>query len=240
MLKNLGEEVLMQLLNDEVRDVTRTKFEEELAGDVKLLYFTQEPSVLVLRERLQGQECAYCRETRQLLEEVASLSDKIELQIYDFVEQKDRAEAFGIDKIPATVIMGEKDCGVRFFGIPSGYEYTSLIDAIVDASKGTSGLNDKTKEALLTIEKDIHIQVFVTPTCPYCTTAVRLGHQMALESPRITADMVEATEFPHLTQKYSVFGVPKTIINETVSLEGGVPEDVFLENVLEAAGQKKS
>ncbi len=230
----------MQLLNDEVREVTRTKFEKELAGDVKLLYFTQEPSVLVLPERLQGQECAYCRETRQLLEEVASLSDKIELQIYDFVEQKDKAEAFGIDKIPATVIMGEKDCGVRFFGIPSGYEYTSLIDAIVDASKGTSGLNDKTKEALLTIEKDIHIQVFVTPTCPYCTTAVRLGHQMALESPRITADMVEATEFPHLTQKYSVFGVPKTIINETVSLEGGVPEDVFLENVLEAAGQKKS
>ena len=230
----------MQLLNDEVRDVTRKKFEEELTGDVKLLYFTQEPGVLVLPERLQGQECAYCRETRQLLEEVSSLSDKIELQIYDFVEKRDKAEAFGIDKIPATVIMGEKDCGVRIFGIPSGYEYTGLLDAIVDASKGTSSLSDKTKEALLTIEEDIHIQVFVTPTCPYCTTAVRLGHQMALESPRITADMVEATEFPHLTQKYSVFGVPKTIINETVSLEGGVPEEVMLEKVLEAARQKKS
>ncbi|MFQ6109721.1 MAG: thioredoxin family protein, partial [Candidatus Aminicenantales bacterium] len=69
--------------------------------------------------------------------------------------------------------------------------------------------------------------------------AVRLGHQFALESERIRADMVESTEFPHLAQKYSVFGVPKTVINETISVDGAVPEETFLENVLRAVSQEE-
>ena len=84
------------------------------------------------------------------------------------------------------------------------------------------------------INTPIHLQTFVTPTCPYCTTSVRLGHQFALESSHIVADMVEATEFPHLTQKYHVIGVPRTIINESITVEGAVPEETFLEHVLKA------
>jgi glutaredoxin-like protein len=229
----------MDLLNPEIRDITRKKFEAEMVNKVTLLYFTQQPSLIIVPDRIPGQECLFCRETRQLLDEVKNLSDKIELQVFDFVVDKDRAAAYGIDKIPATAIVGEKDYGIRFFGIPSGYEYTSLVEAIIDASRGTTELGPKTKEALQALEKDVRIQVFVTPTCPYCTVAVRLGHQMAMESPRVTCAMVEATEFPHLTQKYGVYGVPKTVINETVSLDGAVPEELFLEAVLKAAGQEK-
>lgn len=99
-------------------------------------------------------------------------------------------------------------------------------------------LSQKTKDALKAIDKDIHIQVFVTPTCPYCPLAVRLGHQFALESSHIKADKVESSEFPHLTQKYNVFGVPKTVINDAFSVEGAVPEEIFLENVLKALGSE--
>lgn len=226
----------MDLLNQEIRDITRKKFEAEMVNKVTLLYFTQEPRVLIVPTSVPGPECLYCRETRQLLEEVKSLSDKIELKVLDFVADKDQAAAYGIDKIPATVVMGETDLGIRFFGIPSGYEYTSLVEAIIDVSRGTTDLSPKTKDSLKSVAKDVRIQVFVTPTCPYCTVAVRLGHQMALESPRITCEMVEATEFPHLAQKYGVFGVPKTVINETITMDGAVPEEVFLGNVLKAAG----
>jgi glutaredoxin-like protein len=224
----------MEMLNKEVKDATQKKFNEEMKKKVTLLLFTQEPSRLVVPDHLKGQECLFCKETKELITEVSSLSDKIELIVYDFVSDKEKAEEFNIDKIPAVLLQGEEDLGIRFFGIPSGYEYTSFIEAIVDASKGKTGLNQKTKDALQAIDKDIHIQVFVTPTCPYCTTAVRLGHQFALESPHIKADMVESTEFPHLAQKYKVFGVPKTIINETLSVEGAVPEETFLEHVLKA------
>ncbi|MFB0566801.1 MAG: thioredoxin family protein [Candidatus Aminicenantaceae bacterium] len=224
----------MEMLNKEVIDATTKKFNEELESPVTFLFFTQEPSRLVLPEHLKGQECLYCKEVRQLLEEVSSLSDKINLTIYDFVGDKEKAAEYGIDKIPAIVVMGEEDFGIRFFGIPSGYEYASLIEAIIDASKGKTSLSQKTKDSLKAINKDIHIQVFVTPTCPYCPMAVRLGHQFALESPHIKADMVESSEFPHLSQKYNVFGVPKTIINEKTAVEGAVPEETFLEHVLKA------
>jgi len=223
-----------EILNKEVKEATKKKFDEDLENKVRLVFFTQEPKRLIVPEHLKGQECFFCKETRQLLTEVCSLSEKIGLEIFDFQGDKEIASVYGIDKIPATIVLGEKDYGLRFFGIPSGYEYTSLIEAIIDVSKGKTNLSQSAKEALNAIQMDIHIQVFVTPTCPYCAMAVRLGHQFALECERIKADMIESTEFPHLVQKYSVFGVPKTIINETISIDGAVPEETFLENVLKA------
>jgi len=230
----------MELLNKDVREVTRRKLEAELGDKVTLHLFTQEPRVLIVPSTVPDIECMYCRETRQLLEEVASLSDRIDLVIHDFKAETDKAAELGVDKIPATVVVGSAGTGVIFYGIPSGYEYTSLIEAIADASKGATSLAPETKEALRALDRDVRIQIFVTPTCPYCTMAVRLGHQMAVESPRIRAEMVEATEFPHLTQKYAVFGVPKTVVNETEVFEGAVPEAVFLDHVLKAAGAVKA
>ncbi len=224
----------MGILNKEAKEAAQNKFDEEMEEKVKLLLFTQEPSRLIVPDHLKGQECLFCKETKELVSEVGSLSDKIDLEIYDFLADKEKVEEYGIDKIPAIIPLSQHDFGIRFFGIPSGYEYTSFIEAIIDVSKGKTSLSQNTKDALKAIEKDIHIQVFVTPTCPYCTTAVRFGHQFALESSRIKADMVESTEFPHLAQKYNVFGVPKTIINESVSIEGAVPEESFLEHVLKA------
>ncbi|MBM3310104.1 MAG: glutaredoxin [Candidatus Aminicenantes bacterium] len=224
----------MALLNDEVREATRKKFAAEMARPVRLVHFTQEPSRLIVLNPLAGQDCFFCKETKQLLEEVAACSDKIELVVYDFKADKAQADEYGIDKIPATIIAGEKDSGIRIFGIPSGYEYTSLIEAVIDVSKGETSLGSKTKEALKRIDRPVHIQVFVTPTCPHCSLAVRLAHQFALESPLVKADMVESTEFPHLANKFGVYGVPKTVVNDTTSFEGSVPEDVFLANVLKA------
>lgn len=209
-------------------------------GRVILTYFTQEPSRLIVPDHLRGQECLFCQQTRELLEEVAACSTKISLEIFDFVADRDRASSYGVDKIPGLVVRGEQDYGIRFFGIPSGYEYLSLIEAIIDVSRRTTGLSEKTKVALRALSRDVHVQVFVTPTCPYCTSVVRLAHQCALESPRVRADMIEATEFPHLAQKYHVFGVPKTVLNDQAMIEGAVPEPVFLDHLLKAAGQEKA
>ena len=144
------------------------------------------------------------------------------------------AKQFNIDKIPATVIMGDKDYGIRFYGIPSGYEYSSLIECIMDVSRGKTSLSDKTREKLRAIDRDVHLQVFVTPTCPYCSISVRLAHQFAMESPFIRADMVEATEFPHLANRFNVMGVPRTVINNAAFIEGAMPEDRFLREILKA------
>jgi len=225
----------MEILDKNVKEATQKEFNEELAGEVTLIHFTRQLSRLILPERVKGQECMFCKGTKVLITEVASLSSKIKLKIYDLLADKDKAAEFGIDKIPATVVSGQKNYQARFFGVPSGYEYASLLEAIIDVSRGGTSLSATTKEKLAELKQAVHVQVFVTPTCPYCPQAVRLAHQAAIESPLVTGDMTEATEFPHLAQKHNVTGVPKTIINDHEELVGAVPEPVFLEALLKAA-----
>lgn len=151
----------MPLISEEDRSFLVDHFSREIKDPVKLVYFTQKQSPLVVPT---SQECMYCKETRELLEEVSALSDKIELQVYDFVANSQEAAQYGVDKIPATVITGKAKGKVRFYGIPSGYEFGSLIEAIVDVSKGTTDLSDATRAELGKITQPVHIQVFVTPT----------------------------------------------------------------------------
>ena len=217
----------MSLISEQDAEFLKNEFAENLDASVKLVMFTQ------------ANECQYCSETRQIVEEIAALSPKITSEIFDFEVDKAEAEAYAIEKIPAIAVVRmvdgeERDYGIRFFGIPSGYEFTTVIEDIVDVSKGESGLQPQTKEAIAAVTEPVHLQVFVTPTCPYCTQAVRLAHKLAMESDLIKADMVEAIEFPHLSNKYHVHGVPRTVINETVHQEGAVPEPLLLAKLQEA------
>jgi glutaredoxin-like protein len=142
----------MPMLRDKDRDLLKDKLAKELAAPVKLIFFTQEL------------ECETCHIARQLAEEVAALSDKLELVTYNFVVDKEPVAKYKIDKIPALVIEGDKDYGIRYYGVPSGYEFASLIEDIVDVSRQSNRLAPKTKEALLKVANPVHIQVFITPT----------------------------------------------------------------------------
>lgn len=112
----------------------------------------------------QAFECQYCKETRELIEEVASLSDKVSVAVYDFEKDKALADQLGIDKVPGVAVIGKKDYGIRMFGIPSGYEFGSLIESIRLASHGDSGLAPETKAAVSKLTRPVTIQVFGTPT----------------------------------------------------------------------------
>jgi glutaredoxin-like protein len=134
---------------------TRQQVADELAdlpNPVQLAVFTQ------------TFECQYCTETRQLCEEIADLSDQISVKVYNFVTDKDKADEYGIDKIPAVAVTAAQDYGVRFFGIPSGYEFMSLLDAVKTVSSGDVELMPETVAFLDELEEPLHIQVFVTPT----------------------------------------------------------------------------
>jgi glutaredoxin-like protein len=226
----------MEILTEEVREATRAKLAADMVGGVTLVLFTQESSPLILPNALPDQECLFCNETRRLLEEVISLSPKLKLEVHDFKADTDKVREFNVDKVPALALIPDsgQDNGIRFFGVPSGYEYTSLVEAIVDVSRGRSGLSDRSRERLKALDRDIHLQVFVTPACPYCTIAVRLSHQFALESQRVKADMVESTEFPQLSARYQVMAVPRTVVNDTRAIEGAMPEEKFLDEILGA------
>lgn len=125
---------------------------KEMVNPVKLVHFTQELNL------------EYGREAKQLLEELTALSDKLSLEIYNFLLDKEKITEYGVDKVPATVIRSEKDYGIKFYGLPSGYEFSSLLDAILAVSKGDSGLQEESRQKLHGINQPLHLQVFVTPT----------------------------------------------------------------------------
>lgn len=191
----------------------------EMTGDVELIVFTQEL------------ECQFCKEARELVLELATLTPKIKTKVYDFVKDGDADLKYGIKKIPVIAIVGKSDYGIRYYGVPAGYEFSVIVEDIIDVSKGTTSLSDNIKKKLAEINKPVHIQVFVTPTCPYCPKAARIAHQFAMESEFIESDVVEMTEFPHLVQKYGIMSTPHIVINEDTSFIGAQPPEIFIEQI---------
>jgi glutaredoxin-like protein len=213
----------MSLLPDDKKELLRNEFKEKLVDPVKIVMFTQEVN------------CRFCSETRKIAQEMATLSDKISVEVYDFMADGEKAKQYGIDKVPALAIVGKKDYGVRMYGVPYGYELQTFVEAILNVSKGTTDLSDKTKEVLKDVHSPVHIQVFTTLTCPHCPAAAAIAHKLAVECDNIKADVIDGSEFPDLAQKYNVMGVPKIVINEKIEFMGAFNEDLFAENVLLAA-----
>ncbi|MCS6773371.1 MAG: thioredoxin family protein [Anaerolineae bacterium] len=218
----------MSLLDDRTRQEVQ-KALTAMTEPVKLVLFTQ--------GEFGSLECEYCRETRQLAEEVAALSDKLTLEVRYFSKDIEAAQALGVDKIPAIAVLRDgkapHDFGVRLFGIPSGYEFGTFVQSILLVSHAKHDLSPHTLEQLAQLKQPVHIQVFVTPTCPYCPRAVLLAFRLAVASPLVRADMVEAIEFPHLSSRYQVHGVPRTVINEVIHIEGAVPEGLLMEELMQ-------
>jgi glutaredoxin-like protein len=211
----------MPILDDKVMQEV-TKALANMKNTVTLKLFTQ------------SFECGYCKETHQLLEELTSANKLLKLEVFQFETDTEIVEKLGITNIPAIAVTGEKDYGIRFYGIPAGYEFSSLLSAILMVSTGVTKLTTETKTFLDNLKKPVHLQVFVTPTCPYCPPAVMLAHQLAFYSEQVKADMVEISEYPHLAQKYSVQGVPRTTINEKWFVEGAAPEAMLIAKIKEA------
>lgn len=210
----------MGLIPDDKKENLRNRFNENLVDPVRIIMFTQEI------------ECRFCSDTRQLAQELADLNDKVSVEVNDFVVDSEKAKEYGIDKIPALAVVGKKDYGVRIYGIPYGYELQTLVEAVINVSRGATNLSDKTKAILADVKSPVHIQVFVTLTCPHCPVAAATAHKLAVESDMIRADVIESSEFPALAQKYSVIGVPKIIINEKTEFVGAFSEDLFAEHVV--------
>ncbi|MEA3559714.1 MAG: thioredoxin family protein [Candidatus Thermoplasmatota archaeon] len=216
----------MELMDEETRKQVKVAL-EAMTEPVHLIVFTSEIG------------CQSCNETVSIVKEVSNLGDKLTFETRDMVKESELAERYGIDKAPALLVMkGTEDdhkyLGIRFFGIPAGYEFTSLLDAVLTVSSGEDGISEEGREFLNGLEKDVHVQVFVTPSCPYCPRAVILGHHIALVSDRVISDMVEASEFPEMAQKYNVMGVPRTVINEEHHQEGAAPEKMIIQLIKNA------
>ncbi len=204
-------------------------FAKQLQNPVNIVVFTSSDGT-----------CQLCDKNIELMNEIAKLSDKIKITIYDIKKNEKEAKFLGVDKVPATVIGGKKIFNAYYFGMPYGHEFTALVNDIIEASKGETSLKQETKQKLREIaNKKLNIKVFVTPTCPYCPISVHMAHQFAMENDNIRGEMIEALEFPELADKYGVMAVPKIVINDIVEFEGAVPEEMFMQYLEEALSKSQ-
>jgi glutaredoxin-like protein len=220
--------------------MTEKLLNDQIVGQIKDIFANLNQPVGILFFE-QAQVCDYCNETLQLLQEVADISENLSLEVYDLDRDAEIAQKYHVDKAPGIVLVGKNsddvvDYGVRYAGIPSGHEFSSLIHDLIRVSNRDSGLSDETRKLVKNIKNPVHLMVFVTPTCPYCPQAVLLAHQLAMESPLIEAEMIEATEFPELSERYHVSGVPQTTINFGAgTVVGAVPESHLMAEILRTA-----
>jgi glutaredoxin-like protein len=216
---------MSELLNEDVKGQVREAF-GGLQHPVQILFFGSQTN------------CDYCNDTRQLLEEVVAISPSLGLTVYDLDVDAAAAKQYRVDKAPVFVVASKDgetltDTGIQYAGIPSGHEFSTLIEDILLVSSRDSGLKETTREFLKGLQKPVHLQVFVTPTCPYCPRAVVLAHQMAMENPgMIRAEGVESMEFQEVAEQFNVRGVPQTTINNGAgTVVGAVPEANLLAEI---------
>jgi glutaredoxin-like protein len=217
------------------QEYLRARFARDMVGAVRIDHFTQRKLPIFVPGR---EECPFCEETQQTLKELAALSEKIRLNVHEFSESAAEAARLKVDKVPGTVIRGPLNRPIRFYGFPAGQEFPAFIEDIIDASRGKAELAPETVRQLRKLRREIAVQVFVTPACTHCPGVARLAHRMALESPQVSADVVEIGEFPRLAERYRVQAVPVIVIEERVVLVGAMEEGDLIAQIVQFAQGK--
>jgi hypothetical protein len=150
----------MSFIPESEQEYLRKLFAERLEGNVHLHLYTRDPAAQVA----PGKGCITCQETQQLLEELTSLSDKLKLDVHDVSIDEEEARSAGIEELPTIVFKGRNQGTLRFVGIPAGYESSTLVEDVIQVSRGTTELQYHSRQVLAFLTTPIHIKVFVTPT----------------------------------------------------------------------------
>lgn len=209
-----------------------------IGGDIDLTPYRDQlrslPSSLKVVAFSMESDCDLCPSAVRLLDDLGQAAPQISIERYDLVQHSAKAVELGVDKAPAFLLSSDGPARVRWFGLPLGHETKSFVEDLADVAKGAPRFGGAIEERLKAVHRPTHIQVFVTPTCPYCPRAARLAHRFALANPLIRADVIEVNEFPTVGQVYGVQGVPKIVVNNLLQVEG-LPSDGGFAEILELA-----
>ena len=152
----------MPLLSPQDETYLRNAFQEQLVNDVTIALFSQRETRLTVPGQERNLEAF--TQANEIMQELSALSDKIHLEVYDHRSDTEKMREYGIQRVPAAVVGTDGLRPARFFGVIAGYEFSTLIQDIIDLSKGEIDLSEETQGVLRGLKDDVHIQVFVTPT----------------------------------------------------------------------------
>lgn len=205
-----------------VQEVLRERFAAELAGPVRIDFFTVKQTGIIVPGR---EECRTCPDAQVLMEELAAVAGgRISLTVYDFYTDRAAVERNRVDKVPCAALRGLHRRRIRHYGLPMGTTFAALIDGLVFLSTGQSGLAKETVRQLQRLSQEVHLEILIGKTDEYSARMARLGYQFAVESERLRVDIVELEEFPRLIQRYHVPALPLTVLDSRLFCVGLLDE----------------
>lgn len=208
------------MIDAQLASAIKGKFSKELGdGEVVLKVFGEK------------EECGMCGEYLEIVEELSTFHKKLSFEKYS--KSSPECAKNSIEVIPSLVIYSEKTKGTATFcGFPGGHLFNVLLDDIIEASKGKVPISADMEKKIKSIDFPLKLRVFVSETCPYCPSAVKVAHDFSLINPKISAQMVNSAYFPELSNRFMVRGVPKTVINDKREFVGAQPAENLLKEIL--------
>jgi glutaredoxin-like protein len=172
------------------------------------------------------------KQLTELATTLAGLSDKIKVSVHEAQGGKgERLKQLRLEHWPVLVLTKGDSSRIRYYGLPVGYELPAMTDAIVELSMNRTPLSPKAREMLSTVRRKANIKVFVLTTCPFCPTVAQHAFRAAVESPRVTSEVIDSSMFPDLAARHSVMGVPKIILNDNLDITGAVTDVEFFDKL---------
>ncbi len=209
--------------NADIDRVDVEKIFSDLESDIKLILFTRESN------------CPSCSKTRDIVMELTDITRKVDVEIFNFNINKEKVAEYKVTGVPAIVPLGERDYGIRYYGPPTNMEFRYFLQNLVDVSRGTTEISDAHRRRLSAIQTPLHVQLFIHGECVFGVDVMRHLGRIAVESDAISVDFIDPLEFPELTKKYHIRGVPFAVINETMHFYAAMSEDEILEQLEKAA-----
>ena len=202
-------------------DITVENKFKDLKHEVQLLLFLQEA------------DCYHCREIKRLFEKLASITHKINLDVYNFAIDKEVAGRYNIKRVPAIAVIGNRDFRIRYYCFPEEVLFYHLLDSIVEVSHGTPSISTKNKKFLEGLDTLVQLELFISPTCAYSWPAEKTALRLAMASDKINLDIIDAMKFQEVAEQYNIHGIPMTIVNGKECIFGALHEEDFIRALIE-------
>ena len=175
---------------------------------------------------------ALSKELADFANTMASLGTKVKVDLQNAEEGKNpRMRELHIERWPVLLLKKGEFTRIRYYGIPLGYEIPAFSDAILELSISTTPLSPRAKASLSTVRRKANIKIFVLPTCPFCPTVARHAYRGAIESQKVTAEIIDSQMFPDLATHHAVMGVPKIVLNDNLDITGAITDVEFFEKL---------
>lgn len=225
---------MLDLLEEITQRYSLAQLKGDLVDPVTLLLFKRCDPLVHLPGQQPSPVAHEMYNAERVVRRLADLSPRIIADIRDVREEAALAKSLAVEELPTLIVCTKGESRVRFLGAPTENSFEGLLKAVRRASTGENEYSADLLRDVGRVRDDVHLRVFVTPSCPACRPAILSAHCMALASPRIRADVVDATVFMDMVRRFQVHSVPTIVLNDRLSV-GRISEDKLLEVVLHAA-----